>query len=365
MRRICCFCESWESGGIESFLNNVLLRMNLANMEIDIVAASVKNSVFTAGLKEHGIRFVELSGKLRSFENFRLFRQLLREQNYDVVHFNLFQGLSLHYVWIAKEEGVPVRIAHSHNTALRKSAGRQIKLLLHKLGSELFTGAATDLWACSGAAAEFLFPPRELKRRDFRFIPNGIETERFHFQETVRERIRAELGLSDAFVIGNIGRLCYQKNQSFLLDVFSEVIRRRPNSRLLLIGEGVDRAALESKATKLGIRDNVIFYGVTDHVEHLLWAMDVFAFPSLFEGLGIVAVEAQASGLPVICSEHVPKEVKVTEHLRFAALDLSAWTDAILAIPPSFGRGDPTPVKRAGFDIEDTVRLIQSVFNGG
>ncbi len=365
MRKICVFCERWESGGIESFLNNILLNIDRAGLEVDIVASSMAASVFTAGLKEVGVRFVELSGKQRSPRNYNLFRKLLRERGYDAVHFNLFQGLSLSYVQIAKQEGIPVRIVHSHNTALRKSKTRWLKMGIHRAAKSLFSAAATERWACSKAAAEFMFPAGVLAKAGFRFVPNGIDTARFRFDPEQRAAVRARLGLEDAFVVGNVGRLCYQKNQDFLLDVFAQVAQRRRESWLLLVGEGEEKETLEHKAARLGIAEQVIFYGTTTCVEELYWAMDAFAFPSLFEGLGIAAVEAQTAGLPVVCSEYVPREAEASERVRFLPLDVDAWASAMLEADTPAAADAAQRVRQAGYDIADVARMIQNVYGGG
>lgn len=361
MRRVCCFCESWESGGIESLMNNILQKMDLTDIQVDIVAACINKSVFTSGLQEKGVRFIELSGEMRTFQNIQMFRELLRKRDYDVVHFNLFQGLSLYYIQVAKEEGVAIRIAHGHNTALRKSRGRVFKLILHRAGSVLFTNAATDLWACSRAAADFVFDSKVLKQKGYQFIPNGIDIERFRFRPEVREMVRAELGLADSFVIGNVGRLCYQKNQDFLLEVFSEVLKQTPNSFLFLVGEGEMKSDLQKKARRLGIHKRVIFYGLSDHVERLLWAMDVFAFPSRFEGFGIAAVEAQTTGLPVICSDQVPEEAFVTPVVKRVNLDdAEAWSEALLTAKTMPMRETGAKfVADAGFAMDDVVARVK------
>lgn len=362
MRRVCCFCERWESGGIESFLNNVLSHMDKTGMSIDIVAAKIHDSVFAAGLEAQGVRFIELSGQLRSSKNYRLFRELLRERQYDVVHFNLFQGMSLRYIRIAEKENIPIRIAHSHNTALRRSVGRMLKLLLHKIGGYMYADSATHFWACSQAAAEFLFPQKVLREKSYRFIPNGIQTQRFAFNSQMREAVREELGISDCFVIGNVGRLCYQKNQSFLLDVFAEVLNHRPESRLLLVGEGEDKAMLQEKAERLGVADKVIFYGVTKQVEKLFWAMDVFVFPSLFEGLGIVAVEAQAAGLPVICSEHIPPEAKIVCEAYTLPLDVEKWAKDLQNLALERSRTAVEDIQVAGFEVATVAVHIKNAY---
>lgn len=368
MHRVCCFCETWESGGIESVLNNFLCHMDLSDMEVDIVAVCLRDSVFTAGLKARGVRFVELSGKLHSAQNYRRFRQLLKERRYDTVHFNLFHGLGLYYVEIAQQEGVPVRIAHSHNTALRKSRGRAAKMLVHKAASRKFTKSATDLWACSRAAAEFLFCSEDLKRMGYRFVPNGIELERFRFDARGRSEAREELGVGDAFLLGNVGRLCYQKNQDFLLDVFAAVVKRRPDSRLLLIGSGEDELLLKEKAERLKIAEKVIFYGVTKHVERLLWAMDAFILTSRFEGLPVTAVEAQSAGLPCLFSGSITDEVRLGEHVEFRSLTASAeaWADAVFALS---GYEDRTAgmaaVENTGFSAAGVARAVEAVYVRG
>lgn len=363
--KVCCFCERWESGGIESFLTNIMQHLDMERFQVDIVSACMKQSVFTQPLQGLGVRFFELSGKQRQLiGNYRRFFALLQQERYDVVHFNLFHGLSLVYAGIAKQVGVPMRIAHSHNTALRESAARPLKQWIHHIAKGSFAQDATDLWACSAAAAEFLFPKRVLAPKGYRFIPNGIETGRFRFDPKVREQVRAELGLEGKFVIGNVGRLCSQKNQDFLLDVFAQVKRQRPESCLLLVGEGELLEELKGKAGRLGITSSVIFYGVTPHVERLLWAMDVFAFPSRFEGLGIAAVEAQAAGLPTVCSEYVPDEAKMTGWARTVALSdgTHIWARGLLGQIRIDRVNAMQAVRDSGFDVIDVAAGIEAAW---
>lgn len=367
-KRICCYCERWESGGIESFLFNMYSRLDPEKIEIDIAAAELRESVFTDSLREKGVYFYELSGSQRNVPaNHRLFRALLRRRHYDVLHLNAFHGLSLAYLKIARECGVPVRIAHSHNTALRRSVAKPLKLLLHDAARRRYAPCATELWACSKAAASFLFPKRLLAQKGFRFIPNGIDVERFRFDPEGRAAVRKELGISgETLVVGNVGRLCYQKNQMFLLDVFAELVKKRPESRLLLVGEGEDKKRLQARCASLGIAEKVIFYGTTDHVERLLWAMDVFVFPSRFEGLSVAAVEAQAAGLPVLCSDRVSEEAHVAEICRFFCLKDSekAWAKAIFNLIKECDRKKAAEkVKKAGFSIDEVAAKIQRIWS--
>lgn len=362
MPRICILCESWESGGIESFLCNTLLAMDRSGLEVDIVAAQLRDSVFTEPLKAAGIRFRELSGALRSPKNGPLFSALLAERNYDVVHLNAYQGLSLHYLALAQKVGVPVRIAHSHGTGLRNSPGKPLKLLLHQWGKRVWSHSATDFWACSCQASEFLF----LQGQPYRWIPNGIDVERFRFQEPLRVKQRQALGLAESqLLVGTVGRLSEEKNHQFLLDVFCQMQTLRRDSVLLLVGTGRLEEQLRARTEELGIASNVIFYGPSDHVEQLLWAMDVFVFPSHMEGLGIAAVEAQAAGLPVICSEGVPPEAVVTDLAQ--RLPLSAgerrWAEILLHEKvPADRAAIADAVAAAGFDVTSVAKEIRDLW---
>lgn len=362
MTRICILCETWESGGIEAFLTNVISHMDLTGLEIDIVCARLGQSVFTAPLKELGIGFYQLSGKLRTPENGKRFARLLGERQYDVVHLNIFQGLALYYGRLAQKHGVPVRIAHCHGAGLRNSPGVALKLKLHELGKRLWSGCATTRLACSQQAAEFLFP----KGMSYEWIPNGIDAARFRFQAEGRVAMRHELGIEeDTLLLGTVGRLSAEKNQGFLLEVLREVKAKAPNAVLLLVGGGPQEEELRKKAEETGVSDSVIFYGESPRIPALLWAMDEFLFPSTSEGLGIAGVEAQAAGLPVICSEHIPGEALVTESVTRLSLSAGAgaWAEAALKAKAPLDRtAVAKEVSAAGYDVEAVAEKIREVW---
>lgn len=366
--KVCCFCERWESGGIESFLTNVIRHSDLEKFKIDIATSCLGSSIFTEPLKQMGVRFFELSGNQRKvIQNHRQFFALLQQEQYDVVYLNIFHGLSLYYAKLAERADVPIRIAHSHNTALRKSSTKLIKVLIHKTCKELYSKSATDLWACSESAAEFLFSRRMLSKHGFYFIRNGIEVNRFRFDIAVRRTVRNKLGLENKFVVGNIGRLCYQKNQEFLLDILLEMKKTRPESCLLLVGEGEALESLKEKTERMGLSRDVIFYGTSCHIEQLLCAMDVFIFPSRFEGFGIVAIEAQAAGLPVLCSENIPREAIATTLATQLKLSAGAeiWAETALESETTDRNFGAEEVSARGFDIQMITEQIQEKWVGG
>lgn len=362
MRRICCFCETWASGGIESFLSKLFACIDRNEFEIDLVVAQRRDSVFNDVPEKYGVSIIELSGsKSRYFANYFQLKKILKENRYDVLHLNAFQGLQLIYLHAAKKTGVPVRIAHSHNTDIRKKLLRFAQLWVHKAAKKLFSRFATSFWACSESAAKFLFSSKQLREKGFQWIPNGIDTRQFQFDSAVRARVRGELGTADDdFVIGNVGRLCDQKNQAFLLDVLAEAIKIQPRCRLLLVGEGEHEEMLQEKAERLGILDKVIFYGTTTKPQELLWAMDAFAFPSLFEGLGIAAVEAQSTGLRTVCSEHIPGEADLTAAFCRVPLERGAgeWARSLLQAECAEREKYSELVRSAGCDMAQAAEKV-------
>ena len=363
MKRICIYCEKWASGGIESFLFNVITHMNLEHAAIDIVAACVEESIFTEELRSLGIRFFELSGnRNRMGKNRKLFLQLARERHYDVLHVNAFHSGSFYYLHLAKQLSIPVRIAHGHCAGLNSGKHAWLKELIHQCAKKMFARDATDLWACSGAAETFMYPKGKRYQDICRIIPDGIDIERFRFQKAQRIDIQRKMGLSDQLVVGTAGRLCREKNQMFLLDVFSHVLKIHPSSTLLFVGEGTEYSRLIQRVKELKIEQNVVFYGATGHVERLLWAMDVFVFPSLVEGLGLAAIEAQAAGLPVLFSDAIPAEAHILSTVQSMSLKQppEKWAQAVLELQNSNACREACAdlVREAGFDSSDIAEQI-------
>ncbi len=365
MKKVCIYCEKWASGGIESFIASMLQHIDHSRWQVDLVSSCVEESPFTDILSREGVCIHSLSGsRNRVLENRSRFLQLMASRQYDVLHLNAFHGAEWYYLHLAKQAGIPKRIAHAHNSMLKKGRLSRCKLAVHEMGKRVYAGDATDLWACSRAAARFLFP--RAVQDAVVTIPNGIDVMKFRFGEKQRSRTRQEWGIGDDILLGNTGRLCRQKNQQWVMAVFQRFLQRHPHSRLMLVGDGEDKGLLLRQADALGLGDRVIFTGITDRVPDFLCAMDVFLFPSIFEGLGIAAVEAQAAGLAVVCSDQVPEEAALLPNVQRLSLqeDIGRWVDAVenACRIRTARESCADAVKAKGYDMQDVAALIQNAY---
>lgn len=351
--RVLCMSEKWESGGIEAFLTTLYEAMDLDGIELEMVVCHYEPGIYDGRLAAIGLKVEPLSGSVRRLgDNLRIFRGLLVRGSYDVVHLNIYEGTALLFAREAKRAGVPKVIVHSHNTDLHPGPLRAAKLLMHRACVGILEKYADVRWAPSEAAARFMFGARPWVQ-----VKNGIRPERFAFSPDARVQIRAQLGVDDeTLLVGCVGRLCAQKNQAFLLGVLAEM----PGAVLVFAGEGGGERELRREAERLGVAGRVRFCGALADVAPLYSAIDVLAMPSLFEGLGIVAVEAQAAGLPVVVSPAVPEEACVERDLfRRANLEVGAWVAALGAFP---ARGVCDGAQMASYDVCQVAQQVRAEY---
>ena len=293
-------------------------------------------------------------------------RRLCREKKYDIIHVNTgvvkFQAVVLLTAMLC---GVPERIAHSHNCIPFTAAGALSRLKRFVLEKTVcFT--ATKMAACSREAAAALFG--EKKGGNARIILSRIDTEKFAFSSEKRDQLHRTPALEGNPVIGHVGVFNKQKNHHFLLEVFREVARRNSRARLLLVGGGRLEKEIRLQVEQYGLEQKVIFTGYTDRVSEYLCAMDVFLLPSLYEGFGIVSLEAQASGLPCIVSDTTPIEAKAAENFTFLPLNggVTLWADKLLSVEPVSDAERAKAwmtVRDAGYDVKDLRQYIPMLYD--
>lgn len=307
-------------GGAEKMARDIALCAEPGKWEFHYLVFGTKVGEYETQLTDAGcsIFHVPLPSENYLVYLFKLIRLMQREE-YAIVHAHTM--FSCGWAMLAgKIAGVPRRIAHAHSS-LRDGGGWGRRCYEFAMG-QLILGCATDFAACSPAAGVRLFGRRYWKRRGC-LLPNGIHRAAFLFNAENRRRIRREYGLEDCFVIGHAGHFCNVKNQRFLLELLPELLEIRPNAHLLLLGDGEDRAMLENLIRALGISGHVTLAGNVTDVGAYLSAMDVFAFPSLYEGAPLALLEARANGLPCVVSHRVAENGIPLE-------DAPAWVAEIL-----------------------------------
>lgn len=346
-------------GGLETMIMNYYRHMDRTQVQFDFLVhrnfeADYDKEIETLGGRIHRLPNLnpfskEYLSKLNDF-----FRE---HHEYQIVHSHLdcMAGIPLK---VAMKYDVPVRIAHAHSSNQTKGLKYPLKLMFKKN----ICKAATHLFACSQDAGRWMF-----KTDDFTVLNNAIDTQLFNYNETVRNQIRKELQLEkDEYVIGHVGRFASVKNHDFLVDVFNEFKKKHENLKLLLVGDGDLRSQIKEKVNLLNLSDDVIFTGNRNDVHALMQAMDVFVFPSLYEGLPVTIVEAQTSGLPCIISEKVPIECKKTDLVEQISLTEGAqkWADIIEKKMTLKRRDYSEEIIRSEFDIRKNAEKLQKFYMG-
>ena len=375
-KRILFFTPSFTSGGCEAFMVNTIEHLDTNKYLVDLVCSTSKVGIYDDRLKRLGIEKVVLltcpsSNYIKRYLSaYWMFLKFLRERKnrYDVIHFNLAQGEDLPFVWFAKINGVKVRIVHSHNS----SVNSKVKYVGHILCKFIFKKVATNYLACSEVAARWLFPPQIVHSGNYEIINNGIDTRKYAFSEKLRFLVRDKYKLENKTVFLNIGRLDTQKNQTFLLDVFDQLVKNISNAVLLVAGEGQLREELVGKTNRLGLQDKVVWLGNRKDIPEIMSASDFFLLPSIFEGLPFTLVEAQASGLPCIISDVISDQSILTDLVVKAPLNVQQYTYAILEDIGRIGTNSTVVrekyaqyVADKGFDIENTVGKMERFYQEG
>lgn len=343
-------------GGLETMIMNVYRNIDREKLQFDFLVHRAMRSDYDDEIESLGGKIHRLP-RLNPFDpgyHRALNRFFQTHPEYRIVHCHQ-DCLSAIPLSAAARNGVPVRIAHSHTT----NQDRNLKYLLKAYYMKKIPAVATHFFACSREAGAWMFPNQPVT-----VVNNGIETARFLFSPEVRSDVRRELGLQDAFIVGHVGNFSPTKNHSFILDIFKKVHEAQPNSRLLLVGIGPLEAQIRAKAQTLGLDDSIRFLGLRPDANRLYQAMDVFVMPSLYEGLGIAAIEAQASGLSCILSDSIPACCKLADCVDFVSLEHSAdaWAEHILAAATRNRQNRQAEVAAAGYDIQTTVSWLQDFY---
>lgn len=341
-------------GGLTTVMMNYYRSMNKSDLKIDFASTNKADRVLVEELQENHSTYYCLGNRKRNLLKYiRNLQKLIKKNNYDVVHINGNSATMLLELSIAKKCGVKIRIAHGHTTKTSHP-------VLHKVLEKFFHQSYTQAIAVSPRTGDWLFGPS-----NYFLLNNAIQIDRYRFRESVRAEYRNKLGIDDKFVVGHVGKMYAPKNHTYLLKVFAALKKQMKNTALLLVGNGHLEEDLIKECKELGIQNEVIFCGMKTDPEHYMQAMDFFVFPSLWEGMPLAMIEAQAAGLPCIVSSNVTKAVKCTDRVFFKDLKDGPESWAAMIAEKSMCVYDRTAVikelRSNGFDIEresEKLRLL-------
>ncbi|WP_286084642.1 glycosyltransferase family 1 protein [Faecalibaculum rodentium] len=363
------FREPMANGGQESFLMNMYRNMDRTKVQLDFLTP------FTCDNPDLMAEIESMGGKVFTYDhpfgenNNAVFKESVQEflanHPYSIVHFHsgstyaLMEGAKL-----AHDAGIPVRVVHSHCGGFKNLKYHVIKTL----SIPWLLKYPTDYLACSDLAAEWKFPKSVIQDHRYTVIHNAVDTDRFRLDPALRKKTKESLGIpEDTSVLGHVGRFSLQKNHAFLIDIFAVVHRKNPEAILLLAGAGELEAEIRDKVKTLGLEDSVKFLGLRKDIPALMNAMDVFVLPSFFEGLPVVGVEAQATGLPVITSTAVARELPLEDLAQYIPLESSPeiWAEAILKAANesrAHRRDTSGDIAKAGYEIKAAARDFEQFY---
>lgn len=353
-----------ERAGLESRLMDIYRNIDRSKIQFDFLTHRMEDGDYDdeirslGGVVYHipGIKPWSLPQYIHNLDKF--FKE---HSGYSIihVHLNTYSG------WVqyaAKKAGIPVRITHSRNNGIDKNW----KMIFKAMSKLIVNGPTTHKFACSRQAGEFLFGKKGIQPpNEFMVIPNGFNLSKFSFINEKRLEMRRKLQLTDELAVVHVGRLAQQKNHKYLIEIFESLHRKRPKSKLFLIGDGELRKEIEMQVNSLVLTNYVSFLGSLPNVGDYLQAMDIMVFPSFYEGFGTVVLESQCCGLPTLATDGLTRETKITECLDFMDINDNPekWADRAINMVESIERKDRTEeIRKAGYDIQDTYKLLSDFY---
>lgn len=359
-----------KKGGMETYLINYFNQLQGNGFQIDFIVTGKEKGVYDDYItsKQGNVYYVSPRSK-GLFKNINEMKKIICNNHYDIVHCHM-DAANYYGLKVAYKCGVKVRIAHSHNTAFLTK--NKLKLINLKYIKKKIPNYSTHLFACSKVAGAWLYEDAfNLDKPNCYVIPNAIETDRFKFNPEERHLLKEKLGLENKIIIGHVGRFDYQKNHEYILDIIDNM--HTSNIKLLLFGEGHLKNTIEERAKQKKIEDNIIFMGNKNDIQQYYNIMDVFILPSLFEGLPLTAIEAQANGLKVLLSSKITDEVAFDNKIKFIDINknnIDDWCNEILNYKYDLNErkcsstNNIESLKNNNYDVISAGKYLENIYKG-
>lgn len=357
--RILQVVDSMDLGGIQSFLMNIYRNLNKNKIQFDFLVFRNTDQYFEKEILSLGGKIYKLPGRRDGFIKSKkaLNQFFCQHKEYNIVHYHTSSISYIDPIQIAHKCGVKNIIVHAHST---RAPGSKIQTVLHYLNKPKIYKYANNYIACGKAAATWMYGNTKCEK-NVKVIYNGISLNKFKFNDDLRKLKRKELGIENKYVVGHVGRFSRVKNHSFIIDVFSSILKVKKDSVLLLVGTGEMMENVKNKVLELNLQNSVIFAGTRSDVNDLLNAMDIMVFPSLYEGFPVTLIEAQASGLPCIISDTISDEVIINDNVKQISLNSSIddWANLALSIHRQMTLGN---FEDSVFSISNTIKQMSNIY---
>lgn len=361
--RVAHVIGNWLGGGVESVVMNYYRNIDRNKVQFDFLCSESSTDIPYEEIEKLGGRVFIVPNYTKVVKYQKELQKIFKENNYKIVHSHI-STMSVFPLRAAKKAGVPIRIAHSHSTTNKKEKKKNLLKQVLRPFSRVY---ATDYMCCSELAGRWLFGNKEYDKGNVYLLNNAIDLDKFKFDEDVRLKTRKKLNIcNDEIIFGHVGRFVPTKNQKFVLEVFNKFHKKNKKSKLIYVGKGPDLESVKFLVQKYHLTDSVIFMGQCSNIFEIYQAMDVFLFPSLYEGLGMVLIEAQASNLPCIVSNNVPIEAKINDNVYFENIDIGSqnWLDTVENIIEYLN--SRTSIKKLlsekGYNIEIEAKKLQKKY---
>lgn len=358
--RILEVCTALDGGGVDRYLLNYCSRID--DIQFDFVVVVEKTGILETLLEERGCNIYHIPRISKGvIKNYKALADIIQKENYDAIHSHLGHK-SIVALWCAKRSGINVRITHAHMAFAPESFKAKFS---RKILTFLVKRLSTSLAACGIDAAKWLWGEKSYDNGLITIQNNAIETGIFTFSQKTRDEVRSELGIESKLVVGHVGRLSEQKNQIYALQIFKEIVKKCENATFILIGRGECEKVIIEKIKELNLEESVRLLGVRSDVPRLLNAMDVFLFPSLFEGLPFTLIETQCNGLMALCSDVITRHVKISDCILFESLNSPAevWAEKAIELSMIGHKENSTDdVISAGYDIESEAQKLKDYY---
>ncbi len=354
---------STNYGGTEAFLMNVYRNIDRTKYQFDFLNVydepiACKEEIISLGGNIYNLHLRRRQDGLKKYK--QGIKKFYKEHNFDVVMQNVQDLINIDMLIFAKKYGIKKRIIYGHNSGFGIKPSK-LSLISHIINKMRVKRYVTYFVAVSDKASQFLYP--KSIHKDVTIVPNIIDFYRFRYRKESRDELRNKLKIINKKVYGNICRIDPQKNHSFLLDIFKKIIVEESESILVICGSGPLEKDIKTKAKELGIDNNVLFLGKVERTGDYYSLFDVFLYPTKFEGFGIVLEEAQASGLPILCSDAIPSNVVVSPLIKLLPLsNANQWAKEAIALNINNNRIDYYKVVEKAFDKDNIIKTIENLY---